>query len=121
MRFAVRHERIAQRIAFGAFLCLALNVGLGAALTLLSPMAMPAVFAFFMGTAMLAWGVAMIASWFGPTDRLPHPYGHGLMGFARRASTVYAVAFLLGWFTIGLGLIAMATLTAIALLPQLWS
>ena len=110
VRFAVRHERRAIRIALGTFAALVLS---SFVCVVLAPHALAPLFALLMGVTMLGWGVAMIAAWFGGERRAESLEG-GISGFAGRAFALGGTAFLVAWFAAGVALVGAAVLLSLA-------
>jgi hypothetical protein len=106
---AVRHQRLANRVAFVAAIGLAATVGAGAGLEVIAPNLMFAAFAMFLSVAMLGWGTTLIASWFGPPSR----QRVGFLAFYARAERAYVGFFLVLWFAVALFLVIAAVVSLV--------
>jgi hypothetical protein len=103
---AVRYRRRALIVAISGFVGSPLPLFLAVAYPRMPRAAVLTLFPLFIGIAMGAWGIVLVASWFGPARRdFPSKSG-ALSGFAARAFSWYLAVFVAGWFVVAIGLIA---------------
>jgi hypothetical protein len=103
---AVRYRRRALIVAISGFVGSALPLLLTVAYPRIQREAVLTLFPLFIGIAMGAWGIVLVASWFGRASLdFPRKSG-GLSGFAARAFNCYLAVLVTGWIGIAIGLIA---------------
>jgi hypothetical protein len=102
----MRYRPRALIVAISGFVGSALPLFLAVAYPRTSRAAVLTLFPLFIGIAMGAWGIVLVASWFGPARREFARKSGALSGFAARAFSWYLAVFVAGWFVAAVALIA---------------
>jgi hypothetical protein len=106
---AARYRRSAFLVSVASFAGMAAVMAL-AAITALPKSLFLGGFALLFGTAIFAWGVVLLGSWFSKSRNS----GGGVQGFADRSWRVFAGLFLVVWFGAGLLLVVVALVAIVA-------